>query len=177
MKIDTFLTLYKNKKNENDRVEFIESHVEDKYVPIEEKQARAQSIIKSSYYQKNKDGSESFHVNSVAKYMLSCMTLLDLYTDIERSNKEGKILDEFNKLNEIGIFDLIIQMINPKEIKEFNMILDMESSDIMTNEYELEGFIRNQVERFGNLIGATLLPVLNNLDVGQIEDVVKKYIK
>ena len=177
MKIETFLTLYKNKKNSDDRLEFIKSHIKDKYIPIEEKQARSQAVVKSSYYQKNEDGSESFHVNSVAKYMLSCMTLLDLYTDIERSNKEGNLLNEFNRLNEIGFFDYIIQLVDQREMKEFNMVLDMESSDIMTNEYEPGGFVRNQIERFGSLVGNTLLPVLNNLDVGQIEDIVKKYIK
>ena len=53
----------------------------------------------------------------------------------------------------------------------------MESSDVMTNEYEPGGFVRGQVERFGNLVGTTLLPLLENIDVGQIEKIVKKYIK
>ena len=176
MKIDTFITLYKNKKDENSRAELITSHVKNKYIPLEEKQARAENIVKSSYYQK--DGNvEKFHVNSVAKYMLTCMTLLDVYTDFERSKKEGFILNEFNKLNEIGLFDILVQTIDQRELKEFNMVLDMVASDLMTNEYEPGSFIKNQVERFGNLIGTTILPVLENLNIEQIEEIVKKYVK
>lgn len=177
MKIDMFIKLLNTKKNENDREEFIASCVINKYIPLEEKQARAKNIIKSSYYQKKNDGTEEFRVNSVAKYMLTCITLIDLYTNLEREQKEGKILDEFNILNKAGIFDTLIQKINPRELKEFNMVLDMESSDLMTNEYEPGGFVRGQVERFGNLVGTTLLPLLENIDVGQIEEIVKKYIK
>lgn len=177
MKIDMFIKLLKTKKNENDREEFINSNVNNRYVPLEEKQVYANNIIKASFYHKREDGTEEFRVNSVAKYMLTCMTLIDLYTNLERNKNEGKMLEEFNALNEAGIFDMLIQKIDQRELKEFNMVLDMESSDVMTNEYEPGGFVRGQVERFGNLVGTTLLPILNNLDVGQIEEIVKKYIK
>ena len=177
MKIDTFLTLYKNKKNEDDRVDFLKSHVNNKYIPLEEKQVRAKNIVNSSYYQKDDAGDQKFHINSVAKYMLTCMTLLDLYTDLERNQKEGKVLEEFNKLNEQGVFDILVQSVDQRELKEFNMVLDMESSDLMANEYEPGAFVRNQVERFGNLIGTTLLPLLDKVDAGQIEEIVKRYVK
>ena len=173
MKIETLLTVLKTKNNEKDRVDLIKSHVLDKYIPLEEKQVRAQNIIKSSYYLKDNDGNEIFHINSVAKYMLTCMTLIDIYTDIERSTREGKIVEEFNKLNEAGIFDILIQSINQRELKEFNMVLDMEANDVMTNEYEPGGFVRNQVTRFGNLVGATLLPIIESIDLSELENILK----
>ena len=177
MKIDTFLTLLKSKKKDDERIALIKERIKNKYVPIEEKQVRTNNIIKSSFYEKRDDGTEVFHVNSVAKYMLTCMTLLDLYTDLERNQKEGKILEEFNKLNEQGVFDILVQSVDQRELKEFNMVLDMESSDVMANEYEPGAFVRNQIERFGNLIGTTLLPLLDKVDAGQIEEIVKRYVK
>ena len=177
MKIDTFLTLLKNKKNEDSRVELISSHVKNRYVPLEEKQARAKSIIESSYYQKTNDGRQEFHVNSVAKYMLTGLTMMDMYTDIEVEKNNGKSLENFNKLNEARVLDDVLSVIDGKEWSEFVSVLDMEEEDVIKNEYEPRAFVRNQFERFGNLIGTSLLPVLENLDISQIEELVKKYVK
>ena len=141
MKIDSFLNVLRTKKNENDRADYIKSAVKNKYVPLEEKQARAKNIIKSSFYEKDGE-TERFHVNSVAKYMLTCITLVEMYTNLERSVKMT-VLDEFNKLNEAGVFDILVQSIDQRELKEFNMVLDMETNDIMTNEYEPGAFVRN----------------------------------
>jgi len=63
----------------------------------------AKAIVGASYYRKEKtsDGKERlvFHVDSVAKYMLTCMSIIKLFTTIECSSNEGKTLDEFNLLN------------------------------------------------------------------------------
>lgn len=176
MKINSFLQVLNTKKTKEEKEKYISSMIVDKYIPLEEKQVRAQNIIKSSYYLKDNNGNETFHINSVAKYMLTYITLIDIYTDIERSASEGKIVEEFNKLNEAGIFDILVQSINQRELKEFNMVLDMEVNDVMTNEYEPGGFVRNQVTRFGNLVGATLLPLLQTLDMNKIEEIVKNAV-
>ena len=177
MKMDTFLVALKVKKSDTDRMEYIKSHIiKDKYVPLEEKQTYAQNIIKSSYYKKRDDGTEEFYVNSVAKYMLTGLAMIEMYTDIELDNKKGKSLENFNKLNEARILDDVLTLIDDKEWAEFVSILDMVEKDMYQNEYEPHGFIMHQVERFGNLVGTALLPFLENLDVAQIEEVVKKYV-
>ena len=176
MKIEAFYNVMKTHKDENDRVDLMKKHIIDRYITLEEKQALAKNIVQSSFYTRGEDGIDRFRVNSVAKYMLSCMTLLDTYTDIERGRRENKILEDFNKLNEIGFFDVLVREMSQRELKEFNMVLDMETNDLMTNEYEPGGFVRGQVERFGRLIGASLAPVLESLDLDKLEEIAKEYI-
>ena len=53
------------------------------------------------------------------------------------------------------------------------MVLDMEANDVITNEYEPGGFVRNQVTRFGNLVGATLLPIIESIDLSELENILK----
>lgn len=176
MKLSSFITVYKTKRTDDDKLNEIKKHIKTEYVPYEQKADMAKAIVGASYYRKEKtsDGKERlvFHVDSVAKYMLTCMSIIKLFTTIECSSNEGKTLDEFNLLNQFGIIDLIIQNINQRELKEFNMILQMTCDDEMTNEYESHAFIRNQIERFGQLCSVALDPIIQQLDVDKIQEVI-----
>ena len=70
---------------------------------------------------------------------------------------------------------MIIQSINPRELKEFNMVLQMTQDDVIANEFENHAFISQQVERFGQLIGTALSPVIEQLDFEQIEKVIDQF--
>ena len=126
-KLTAFITAYKFRKTDEEKMAFLKEHIKSDYVPFEKKADIAKAIVQASYYVKEKDinGNEvqKFRADSIAKYMLTCMSLLDLYTDIERNKNEGKMLEDFNVLNEYGIFDVLIQNIQPRELKEFNMII------------------------------------------------------
>lgn len=172
MKLTSFMSVLKTKKTPEDRAEYIKEHIKNEYIPYEKKADTAKAIVKTAFYQKDGDR-EVFKVDSVAKYMLICISILDLYTTIERNTgRNGNMLEEFNQLNAAGIFDILIQHIDQRELKEFHMVLDMVESDEMTNNYEPHAFIQSQVERFGTLIGATLEPVLKSLDINQICEMV-----
>ena len=171
MNINDFLTLYKNKLNDGKAEEFVKEHIKNIYIPYEQKIAAANAIINVSYWCSEEDNTRKFHVDSTAKHMLICTTMLDLYTDIERSKSSSEMLSDFNKLNEYGIFDIIISNINKREIKEFNMVLQMLCDDIIANEYEMHSFISNQVERFGTLLGNIIAPVLENIDIDKIAEI------
>ena len=179
IKLSAFLTAYKFRKSDDEKEEIIKKHILNEYVPFEKKADVAKAIVETSYHQKIKDkyGNERtvLHVDSVGKFMLTCMAMLDLFTDIERSKGDGKMLEEFNALNSLGIFDMIINNLDQRELKEFNMVLQLTSDDFMTNEYENHAFITEQVERFGELIGATLSPVLAQLDTDKIEEIIDKF--
>ena len=181
MKIAPFITLYKTKKTPDDQVEFVKEHIKADYVPFEKKADIAKAITQASYYVKEKDINnneiQKFRADSVAKYMLTCMALIDLYTDIERNKNEGKVLEDFNKLNEHGIFDVIIQNMPQRELKEFNMVIQMTIDDLLTNEYEMHSFVRNQVERFGSLIGTVIKPFIDQFDKDTIEDLLSQINK
>ena len=130
--------------------------------------------METSYYIKVKDinGNEhkKLHVNSITNYMLYCLSLIDYYTTISIDYNES--LESFNKLNKTELLDVILNCIPEREIKEFRMILDMVESDLIQNEYETHAFISSQVERFGELAGLTLTPLLEQLinAVNNIDD-------
>ena len=172
MNINTFLTLYKNKLKNGGAEDFVKEHIKNIYIPYEQKIAAANAIVNVSYWNSDEESTKKFHVDSTAKYMLTCMTMLDLYTDIERSKSNGEMLSDFNKLNEYGIFDIIVSNINKREIQEFNMVLQMLCDDIIANEYELHSFISNQVERFGAVLGSIIGPALENIDINKISETV-----
>lgn len=50
----------------------------------------------------------------------------------------------------------------------------MTVDDLLTNEYEMHSFIRNQVERFGTLISTALSPIIEKLDVEEIKKVINE---
>ena len=176
IKLTAFMTSYKFRKTTEEKEKMILDHIKNEYVPFEVKADVAKAIVKACYWRKEKDinGNEYsvFHLDSVAKYMLTCMAMIDLYTDIERTKNEGKIVEEFNILNEFGILDFIIKNVNQRELKEFNMVLQMTCDDLMTNEYENHAFISKQINRFGNLVGTTITPILKELDINKIKEIV-----
>ena len=175
MKITSFMTQYKFKKTEEEKENMVKSHIKNEYVPFEKKADVAKAIVDASFYHEEigADGNvhKTFHIDSVAKHMLMCMAVIDLYTDIARSKGNGKMLEDFNVLNGSGILDLIIQNINPRELKEFNMVLQMVCDDAMSNEYETHAFVSKQIERLAELIGNVIVPIVKNLNIDQIKDV------
>ena len=180
-KLSAFMTAYKFRKTDEDKLEYLLQHIKHEYIPYEHKADMAKAIVESSFYivEKTPDGKERrvFHINSIAKYMLTCMTIVKLFTTIECSSNEGKMLDDFNTLNQSGIIDMIIQNIDQRELKEFNMILQMTCDDVMTNEYELHAFINNQIARFEQLINVAIAPIMNELDIEKIKDMINQGIE
>ncbi len=172
------MTKYKIKKTNDEKLQMVKEHVLNQYVPFEKKADVAKAIVDNSYWREEEINGEKrkvLHIDSVANYMLKCMAIVDLYTDIERQKGDGKMLEDFNTLNGSGILDFIIQSIDQRELKEFNMILQMTQDDVVANEFENHAFISQQVERFGKLIGTALSPVISQLDIGQIEKVIDQF--
>ena len=178
IKLSFFMTKYKIKKTNDEKLQMVKEHVLNQYIPFEKKADIAKAIVDNSYWREEEINGEKrkiLHIDSVANYMLKCMAIVDLYTDIERQKGDGKMLEDFNTLNGSGILDFIIQSIDQRELKEFNMILQMTQDDVVANEFENHAFISQQVERFGKLIGTALSPVISQLDIGQIEKVIDQF--
>ena len=173
MKIDTFLKLYETKKTDDEKAEVISQIMKNNQVSYSDKVDRAGIIAKNSYHVKRSDvdGTERevFEQNSAAKYML--YSLVDLYTTLEIDFKQS--LELFEKING-EILDMIILSIDERERKEFQMLLEFACDDLLVNEYEPHAFIREQVERFASLFGTIITPVIENIDVDKIEEVIKQ---
>lgn len=178
IKLSFFMTKFNIKKTEDEKLQMVKEHILNQYVPFEKKADMAKAIVDNSYWREEEINGEKrkvLHIDSVANYMLKCMAIVDLYTDIERQKGDGKMLEDFNTLNGSGVLDFIIQSVNQRELKEFNMILQMTQDDVIANEFENHAFISQQVERFGKLIGTALSPVISQLDIGQIEKVIDQF--
>lgn len=176
IKISAFIMAYKHKKTDDEKKDYLMQHIKREYIPYEYKADIARAIVDASYYknQKSVDGKEQrvFYIDSVAKHMLTCMAIVKLFTTIECSSKDGKMLEEFNSLNSLGIFDLIIQCVNQRELKEFNMVLQLTCDDIMANEYENHAYISKQIDRFAWIISGIIEPTLKDLDIENIRKVI-----
>lgn len=175
MRIETFVRLYNTKKTDEERIDLVKERMNEKHVSFSDKVNHADIIAKHCYYQKEKDANgverEVFKQNSAAKYMFYSLTVVELYTDLDVDFK--KALEQFEMLNG-EILDDIMNLVDQRELKEFQMILDFACDDIITNEYELHSFIGKEVERFGNLVGATLAPILQSLDMDKVEEMIAK---
>jgi hypothetical protein len=73
------------------------------------------------------------------------------------------------------ILDLIISKIDDRERKEFQMLLEFACDDLLVNEYEPHAFIRNQVDRFGDIVGMAILPALEGLDIEKVKTVIEQF--
>ena len=93
--------------------------------------------------------------------MLYRLNLINSYTNISIDFKNS--LDEFNLLNKSDVIDLMLSYIPKKELEEFNMLLEMVKNDFITNEYETKAFISGQVEKFAEIFGTVISPVLTRL--------------
>lgn len=165
MKFEEFIELYENEGNVNKRNTFVKSHIIKSYIPLEEKDVRSQIIINNSYYDEN----GNFKVNSTAKHMFTFLSIVDMYTDIDINFKDG--LNEYNKLDASMALDDILSMIDEKDLNEFKIVLNMKCNDMITNEYEPHSYINKQVERFGELIGATLYPIFEKIDLDKLNTI------
>ena len=181
MKLSAFMTAIKFRKTPEEKEKIIAEHMKHDYVPYEKKADVAKAIIDTCYWNEVKDvngnTNKVFYVDSVAKHMCTCMALVDLYTDIERQKSDGKMLEDFNTLNGSGILDMILSNIDQRELKEFNMVLQMVGEDAITNEYESHAFISKQVERFGDLVGNVLLPIVGQLDLNKLKEIMDQINK
>lgn len=177
MKFNAFVTLWnvKNKKNDENGKDLLQRIMKNEYVPIEEKQVRAENIIKNTSFIKNSDGTEKLHVNSVARHLFTFLTVIDMYTTVEIDFKDA--VNEYNELVKNGAMDAIFGEIPDRELKEFRMVLDFVASDLLTNEYENHAFIKSQVERFGNLVGNVIGPIIEGLDLNKIQEVIENISK
>lgn len=131
----------------------LQDHIITEYALLEDKQNVAERIATVTYRDNRRD--------SVGRYMLTEMAYIELYTDLEVGEN---MLDAFNALNAEGIFEEMGDIIPAKEYCELRQIIDMACRDREYNENEPHNFVRTQVARFGELIGASLGPVMEGIN-------------
>lgn len=115
MKIDTFMVLYRNKKKSEDKAELISARIRDSYVPIDKKREVAKDVVARS------------SGDSVLRYILSYLSLIDLYTDFEYDKKKTDAA--FDKFAELGVFDELSKKVKTREVAEYLKIVELVGED------------------------------------------------
>lgn len=159
MKIKEFCTKYNNCATESLKEDFLRDNLEIKsYLPFVNKITLAGNLANHTMLDKN---TNAVKVDSCVNYLLFVRTIIEQYTNLEVET-EG-FFEEYDMLNASGLLDKILNMIPEKEINEFKMLCDFRKNDLLTNKYEIHGFVSGEVTRFAELAGVTLKPVLNKI--------------
>lgn len=142
--VQGFCKSYKDSSKGNDKmlIDFLKKHIVKDYVPFLEKDVICTSIINATC--KVKDGEYEFiKINSVGRYIIFVMRLIDLYTDIQIDFNDVKYIEQYDELNQIGAIDSIISTIPKAEYTEFSTILNMKLDDFRDNEYSIAALFYN----------------------------------
>lgn len=180
MKIKEFAEKYNVIATDRLKEDYLNDNLHIKtYLPFLTKVTLADKLAKVTTLDKD---TGNVNVKSDVNYLLFCRMIVEQYTDLQIETEV--FYEEYDLLNESGILDKIMQMIPEKEITEFKMIVDMAKSDLLQNKYENHAFISSQVDRFGQLTGLVLQPILEklseqleNIDEKNIEKAVNKFDK
>lgn len=162
--VKDFYEKYTSAKSDEVKNILLQSVIKNNYVAYEEKVAICDAIVNATYYMKetiNGIETKKLHINSPAQHMHYCLWIIKTYTYIKIDFTQS--LEDFNLLNKFRLIDTIFSMIDETELKEFRMILDMVTRDVIQNEYEPYAFVANQVERFGKLFGTIAKPSIDKL--------------
>ena len=145
MKIDEFIRKYNSAKDKN---KFLSDSIITQYVPYHEKIADCDGIIKACM---ERDG--LYKVNTPAQYMMFIIQIITRYTEID---KDDKLLELFEKLDELDLISALMSKIPEREISSYNTLLDMIRDDYIDNNRTIMSFIETKVKALGLSVDAIL---------------------
>lgn len=172
MKINEFISALP--KDEVKKELFIKSHVVRQYIPLAEKKARAELVISASYYNEERQ----FRIDSVSRHMLTALSFVLAYTDLELSG-ENSALSDYDGLCEAKIFRILQSYVPGEEMEEFIGVLEMVGDDAEKNECAPSVYIRNRIDTLATIFAPLvqemtplllerLKPLLDNIDVDEL---------
>lgn len=178
MTVKEFVEKYK----QNTSIETIKGIISCSYLPYAHKCNLCKRIIQATHYTTIDDDTKEFNIDSTAKHMLFCLNIVDKYTNIDIDF--NKSVEEYDLLAQENLIENIKSVLPDYELSELYNVLEMTEHDVMTNEYEIHSFISRQTERFGNLLGISLSPILDkmtdvieNLDAKEIANALENTSK
>lgn len=148
MNINVFIREYKMHQGDN-KLTYLEKHVKNVYTPYLEKVTLCSNLAKITTHRTiEKENKTEFYVNSCNRYILFVMRILSIYTDLDINFANSKeTSDAYDSLCREGLIPIFMeQLINPIEINEFKLILDMCINDIYENERSIVSYIDSQFE-------------------------------
>lgn len=172
--VEEFVSAYKSRSAEKSQEALIKTHIVNRYVPYEEKCNICQKIVDSTM-KIEKGNAVIFHQDTTARYMLYCLKMIDLYTDIFIDFK--KSLDCFNALDQYDLLDAIIKEVPHSECEKINTILKMKVDDFRENERSTASYMSKLFRRVAYTIDTFTEIVNNALDEETISKLRSKFAK
>ena len=138
---------------------YIESIVlKDKYVDYMTKVTLVRDFTNKSCLDQN----GNIRMNSCGKYLMYVRTILSLYTKLELDNDNPSgFFHEFDMLNKYRIIDDIMKNVPKSELSEWDTIMSMCHQDLITNNYEIHGYISRNVDNIMAAIDKSAEPLVN----------------
>lgn len=138
---------------------YIESIVlKDKYVDYMTKVTLVRDFTNKSCLDQN----GNVKMNSCGKYLMYVRTILSLYTKLELDNDNPSgFFHEFDMLNKYRIIDDIMKNVSKSELSEWDTIMSMCHQDLITNNYEIHGYISRNVDNIMAAIDKSAEPLVN----------------
>lgn len=141
------------------------------YVPYLTKVAYAKQLMITSHF--TKEGLPKLDLSK--QYLLEIITLLDMYTNIEVIECEDKPDYIYDVLNQNGLIEDIMNMINMQELTEWKDILNMVYEDFYEEYFSVTACINNNFAKIG-IVGDKLISgfiemlnsVVKNIDVDEL---------
>lgn len=115
MTVFEFVSKYKKIKIIAEKQRLVKSILNNAYIPIMNKYKMAHLVkVKSNG-------------DILMQYIYTCISIIELYTNLSIIQSDD-VIQIFDALNEERIFDEVISNISKNEIDEYNMVIDMVST-------------------------------------------------
>lgn len=156
MKFEEFISEYKNIQSEAEKQSFLRRHIVRNYIPLEQKEISARSIVKSTNYD---DNNGIVNVNTVAYKMFYFISLIKLYTDIDANYKEG--LNLYNQLKENNVIELF-DSVKPLDVDEYREVCRDVRDDFIQNHRSTQSILLGVENRFAAFLEQLVKEIDNN---------------
>jgi len=174
MKLNSFIKKYDAFETDEERAEFLKSHIKRTYVPFMEKNTMAERAAKVSCVFDDK-----YDKHSSIFDMFQKLDMFEAYTDIEFDRvKDGEVFTDkvYDALQMREIFDKL--EISEKERDEFDMIYYQALMDLgakYTSQYAMNEKIAERFQNIFNTINDSIDNIMNDERVNSIIDAVANH--
>ena len=168
MKLNSFIKKYDAFETDEERFEFLKSHIKRTYVPFMEKNTMAERAAKSSCVFEDK-----YEKHSSIFDMFQKLDMFEAYTDIEFDRvKDGQaVVDKvYDTLQMRGLFDKLD--IPEREYEEFDMIYYQQLMDLgakYTSQYAMNEKMAERINNIFKTLNDNLELFINS---GELNDVI-----
>lgn len=177
--VQDLVAKYKSLNSATAKDNYLKSVIKIKpYVGYAEKLVYINNVLKNSCY----DANGNLHIDSAKRYILYIQALLMAYTNIGIDLTQP--IQDYDRLESNGLLEIILEAIPENELQVFDTMLKMKQDDLMTNYYDIHGYLDKKLKDFYPHIGGAVSgflekagKFLEQLDEKKLEQILKKIMK